>query len=497
MVVKNNMNIFYTILNCFKSGNKYDLEWFFDAAFEGIAISKKGRFIDGNDRFINMFGYSRKEMINMPISKFVYKDDQDLVSNNIKNNYTKPYEHRCIHRDGSIRHVEVHGHQVSYQGSVVRVTAIHDITIQKENEYRLKFFYENAFEGIVIHDGDKIIDCNNYVCSMVGMSYDEIINLKLLTMVFEEDRPIVTKNIKENYKKFYEFRLYHKNGSIRYVEVCGRIIQYRGNLSRIAVIHDITDRKKHEEEIRKLNFRQSQISKMEAIGSFAEGIAHDFNNALQPIIGNCDLIIQDMDNSRDKCKRHYKKLMAVLEAAEMAKLFIRKIHDFTRKDESTKKIKSLDLTYCFQETFDFLRSMISKSIRMEMNIDDELYFVKVDDTTIKQILMNLCTNSSQAMPNRRGTISISVNNREVVSEECELPKGKYVRIRIKDDGMGMTPEIMKRAFDPYFTTKEIEEGTGIGLSVVNKIILDYNGYIDIDSEVNKGTEVSIYIPAAE
>lgn len=378
------MNIFRIILNCFKAGNKYDLEWFFDAAFEGIAISKEGRFIDGNDRFVDMFGYSRNEMINMPITNFVYKDDQDLVIKNMRNNYTEPYEHRCVHRDGSIRYVEVHGHQVCYQGGIVRITAI----------------------------------------------------------------------------------------------------------------NDITDRKKVEEEIRKLNFRQNQISKLEAIGSFAEGIAHDFNNALQPIIGNCDLIIQDMDD-RDKCKRHYKNLMGVLEAAEIAKLFISKIHDFARKDKSTKPIKSLDLTYCFQETFDFLRSMIPKSIRMEMDIDDELYFVKVDDITIKQILMNLCKNSSQAMPNKIGVISINVNNKEIESEKYELPKGKYIRIIIKDDGVGMTPEVMERAFDPYFTTKEEGEGIGIGLSVVNKIILNYGGYTHLYSEVNKGTKVSIYIPATE
>lgn len=375
------MNVFCKFLDCLKRKNKYDLEWFFDAAFEGIAITKDGKFIDGNDRFADMFGYSRNEMTNMLIEKLVYKDDQDLVYNNIKNNYTKPYEHRSVHKDGSIRYVEVHGHQVNYRGGIVRITAI----------------------------------------------------------------------------------------------------------------HDITDRKKDEEEIRQLNFRQNQISKLEAIGSFAEGIAHDFNNALQPIIGNCDLIFCDM-NDRDQCRKHYKNIMAILEAAKMAKLFVNKIHDFAHKD-STKGVMPLDLIYCFQETFDFLRSIISKSIKMEMNIDEELYFVKVDDTTIKQILMNLCKNSSQAMPNKRGMIYISANNREMELQECEMPKGKYVRIRVKDDGVGMSPEVMKRAFDPYFTTKK--DGTGIGLSVVNKIILNYGGYIHLNSEIGKGTKVSIYIPAVE
>jgi PAS domain S-box-containing protein len=379
------MNIFHIISNYFKIGNnKYDLRWFFDAAFEGIAITKDGVFIDGNDRFFNMFGYSKNDMIDLPIKKFVYKDDQDLVYKNIKNNYTEPYEHRCIHKDGSMRYVEVHGHQVNYQGGIVRITAI----------------------------------------------------------------------------------------------------------------NDITNRKKNEEEIRILNFRQSQISKLEAIGSFAEGIAHDFNNALQPIIGNCELIIHDMDD-RDKCKKHYKRLTNILEAAETAKLFVNRIHDFTHKDKDVKTIKSLDLTHCFQETFNFLRSMIPKSIKMEMNIDDELYFVKVEDTTIKQILMNLCKNSFQAMPDKKGMISINVNNKEFELEEYGIPKGKYVRIKIKDDGIGMTPEVMKRAFDPYFTTKKKEDGVGIGLSVVNKIILEYSGYMHLYSEVNKGTKVSIYIPIIE
>jgi len=358
------------------------LRTFFEAAFEGTAITEDGRFVDGNDSFIKMFGYKRDEMLGMHVTDFVYSEDQDLVFKNIKEDYTEPYEHRCVHKDGSIRYVEVHGKQIEYCGRSVRITAI----------------------------------------------------------------------------------------------------------------NDITERKKAEEELVKLNKHQRQVSKMEAIGSFANGIAHDFNNALQPIIGNCDIVLHEMHDG-ESCQIHHKNISAIIAAAEVAGLLVRRIQSFARKNGESEILVPLDLPKCVREAFNFLRSMIPTSIDMELNIDKDIELVEVSDVTIKQILMNLCKNAAQAMYDEEGRIVIDICNEKVIAEQYGIPKGKYVRIEVEDNGKGMPPEIIQRAFDPYFTTKKEGEGTGIGLSVVDRIVRNYGGYIRLYSEVEVGTRIVIYIPA--
>jgi PAS domain S-box-containing protein len=359
------------------------LRTFFDAAFEGTAITEEGKFVDGNNSFINMFGYERDEMLGMHVSDFVYSEDKDFVFKNIKENYTEPYEHRCVHKDGSIRYVEVHGRQIEYRGRPVRITAINDITKRKK---------------------------------------------------FEEDLEIA-------YKK------------------------------------------------------QRQTSKMEAIGNFANGIAHDFNNALQPIVGNCDLILYDMNMDEKSCKVHQKNILSISAAAEVATLLVRRIQSFARQNGNAEILIPLSLPDCIKESFDFLRSIVPQSIEMELNISTKLELIMGNDVTIKQILMNLCKNASQAMTNDEGRISIDMYNEEITEEQSGLPLGKFIRIEVEDNGVGMTPEIMERAFDPYFTTKLDGKGTGIGLSVVDRIVRNYGGFTRLYSEFNVGTRIIIYIPA--
>lgn len=356
------------------------LKIFFDAAFEGIAVTKEGIFIDGNDRFFDMFGYTKKEMINMPVMKLVHKDDRNLVKKHMKEGYTKPYEHKCVHRNGSIRFVEVHGKTIRHKDQILRLTAIHDITHIKKAE---------------------------------------------------EDRV-------------------------------------------------------------KLQKHQDQTSKMEAIGSFAGGIVHDFNNALQPIIGNCDIILYEMNHDIERCRIHKKNISTILSAAQMASLLVRRIQTFAHENGKEESLKILNISDCIKDTFGFLRSMVPKEINMKLNIETKSEMVMASEITVKQILVNLCKNSLQSINNKKGRIVINVNNKKFTEEQFGIPEGKYIKIEIKDNGKGMSSEIMERAFDPYFTTKS--EGTGIGLAIVGRIITDYNGFIRLYSKVNKGTAVIIYIP---
>jgi PAS domain S-box-containing protein len=364
----------------------------------------------------------------------------------------------------------------------------------EDSENRLKTFFDAAFEGIAITEGGKFVDGNDSFINMFGYKREEMLGMRVTNFVYSEDQDLVFKRIKENYTKPYEHRCVHKNGSIRYVEVQGKQIKYRDRSVRVTAINDITERKKAEDDLVKFNNYQKQVSKMEAIGSFAGGIVHDFNNALQPIIGNCDIILYEMRNG-ENCKIHHKNIMAIITAAEVAGLLVRRIQSFSHENTNTEMLIPLNLPNCIKESIDFLRSMIPKSIDMELNIEEELDLVEANDVTIKQVLMNLCKNASQAMYNEEGKIIIDVCNEEIIMERYGIPKGKYVRIEIEDNGKGMSSEVMDHVFDPYFTTKPEGEGTGIGLSVVDRIVRNYGGFIRLYSEVEIGTRIIIYIPA--
>ena len=361
-------------------------------------------------------------------------------------------------------------------------------------EDRLKVFFDAAFEGIAITDGSKFIDGNDRFSEMFGYNKKELLGKSIIDLVYMDDQDLVQKRMKENYTEVYEHRCVHKNGSLRYVEVHGKTIKYNDKLVRITAIHDITNRKKDEKDRIRFDLHKGQISKMEAIGGFANGIAHDFNNALQPIIGNCDIILYEMRNSDDNCRIHKKNIKSIIRAAEVAGLLVRRIQSFARTN-GEELLQPLNVYNCIKEAFEFIRSMIPTSVKMELNIERGLGIALVNDVTIKQILMNICKNSYQAMENEQGSIVIDVYNEELVEERFGIPEGKYIRIEIEDNGEGMSPEVVSRSFDPYFTTKKEGEGTGIGLSVVDRIIRNYDGFIRIYSEVNRGTKVSIYVPA--
>lgn len=365
----------------------------------------------------------------------------------------------------------------------------------EDSEHRLQCFFDAAFEGIAITEDGVFIDSNKRFADMFGYTVKEIVGMKISELVYAKDLFLVSDNIESEYERTYEHRSVHRDGSLLTVEVHGQKTKLHGRYVRITAIHDITAQRTAETELAKLNKYQKQVSKMEAIGSFAAGIAHDFNNALQPIVGNCDLIMLDMNMKDKNCKVHHKNIMAIISAAEVASLLVRRIQSFARQEGETEILVPLSLPDCIKESFNFLRSIVPQSIEMELNMGEEIELVMANDVTIKQILMNICKNASQAMLHEEGRITIDVCNEEIITEQFGITKGEYVRISVEDNGSGMCTEHLERAFDPYFTTKSEGEGTGIGLSVVDRIVRNYGGFTRLYSEIDKGTRIVIYIPA--
>jgi signal transduction histidine kinase len=234
---------------------------------------------------------------------------------------------------------------------------------------------------------------------------------------------------------------------------------------------------------------------MEALGTLAGGIAHDFNNILTGIVGYTELSIEDAP----KDSIMYQSLLEVLKLGARAKDLVSQILAFSHKNAN--KNQRLDIEKVLKETVSMLRATLPATIVIKVNHRYSPAMIYADPTEIQQLVMNLCINAEFAMKDQGGTIDISLDRDDNVPESYirinSLQPGGFIRLSIKDTGCGMDKRTMKRIFEPFFTTKGVQEGTGLGLSVVHGIVTRHEGFITVDSELGKGSTFNVYLPLAE
>jgi DNA-binding response OmpR family regulator len=245
-------------------------------------------------------------------------------------------------------------------------------------------------------------------------------------------------------------------------------------------------------EHKRLEVQLIQSQKMEAIGTLAGGIAHDFNNILGSIIGYTELSMLEVPEKSTP----YHFMSQVLKSGERAKDLVKQILTFSHRSEQKNKL--LKLKSVIKEALKLLRASLPSTIEIRQNIEENQSVIMADPTQIHQILLNLCTNGAHAMKDKRGILSIDLDNIEISPEDLpfysNLKAGPYVKLTVSDTGHGIKDEFIKRIFEPYFTTKKVGEGTGLGLSVVHGIVIGYGGDIKVYSETGKGTVFHILLP---
>ena len=385
----------------------------------------------------------------------------------------------------------------SSNGDIFVNGTIQDITERKNSESQialLKTAVDNSADSICITDTQGIIEyANKAFEALSGYSQKELMgaNPRILqsgkhSQDFYEDiwQRLSQKQTWQgkfiNKKK--DGTLYHEKATI------SPIFQGDGPITHyIAVKRDIT-----QDLIMEKKLAQSQ--KMEAIGTLAGGIAHDFNNILSPIIGFSQLSL----TSVEKGSTLEENLKEINKAALRAKELVRQILTFSRgSDEGVSPIKMHPIV---KETLKFIRSSIPTNIAIETDIDTVSH-VMADPTRIHQVVMNLCTNAYQAMENEPGTIKVTLKDIGIDQIDAthihNLPCSAYVLLTISDTGKGIGSENIDSIFEPYFTTKDVGEGTGLGLSVCQGAVQGMNGEIFVESTLGKGTTFFIYLPISK
>jgi PAS domain S-box-containing protein len=372
----------------------------------------------------------------------------------------------------------------------------------RESQERLHFVVKNSSDSLVILNADG---SQRYVSpgaeKLSGFPITELEGKTLDILIHPDDVEglmAAWKEVVEHPEKTVtvQYRHIHKTKKWVFSEAVAQSFLSDPMINGIiASVRDITERKRVEEENRKLTFQLQQARKLEAIGSLAGGIAHDFNNILGAIIGYAEIVKDDFPAGSASIN----DINQVLKASHRAKDLVKQILTFSRQVEAQKI--PMQPAIIINEAINMLRASLPTTITIKQDIDPDVGIILTDPSQIHQIVVNLCTNAFHAMEMKGGTLTISLHKKVLSQEDpiadMPMPPGDYVQLSIKDTGTGISPEILDKIFDPYFTTKEIGKGTGLGLSIVHGIVQSYGGSIVCDSQLGEGTVFNIMLPIVE
>jgi len=282
-----------------------------------------------------------------------------------------------------------------------------------------------------------------------------------------------------------EMGRYLRNGKEIFLQVSLMSMDFDDRKSVVVVLSDKTELK-----ILEAQFVQSQ--KMQAVGQLAGGVAHDFNNLLTAINGHCDLLLLRHQNEDGD----FGDLIQIRQNANRAAALVRQLLAFSRKQ--TLRPKVLKLGETLAQLMQLLNRLLGEKVNLKIDIDDSLNLVRVDERQLEQVIMNLVVNARDAMLDG-GEVLITAQNIRLDSplqrDRATVPAGDYVRIGVKDTGTGINSDNLAKVFEPFYTTKRVGEGTGLGLSTVYGIIKQTGGFVFVDSLLAVGTEFSIYLPS--
>jgi PAS domain S-box-containing protein len=418
-------------------------------------------------------------------------------------------EYRITHRDGGYRWL-ADRRQLLYgpDGSFDHVDGLLlDISERKRTEQELrvsnqalKTLIEASPVSIVALDREGIVTLWNPASEKIfGWTKEEAIG-RLLPFVPEEKltefHRLREQVFREGGFSGMELQRQKKGGVPIVISLSTAPMRdARENITGImAVVEDITERKRIEEALRQSEEQFRQAQKMEAVGTLAGGVAHDFNNLLTAIRGYSDLLLLRLDG----CSPYRKDVEEIHKAGERASTLTQQLLAFSRKQVLQPKV--LDLNEVVAGMEEMLGRMIGENIDLITVLRPDLWSVKVDRGQIEQVAMNLVVNAQDAIDDR-GKITVETSNvyldDDYVSLHSVVTPGAYVMLSVSDTGVGMDDETTARLFEPFFTTKEKGKGTGLGLSTVYGIVKQSNGYIWVYSEPNQGSVFKIYFPRHE
>jgi PAS domain S-box-containing protein len=457
--------------------------------------------LEANRALRELLGYTDDEMTRLTVYDFIVAPPEDVdqkIAEVVERGSIFLSHRKYRSRQGRLVDVEVSANLIAYSGKQALCIVSRDIGQRLQTE-KVLAASEEKYKSLIQASNDGMYLLYNRKFEVINPKFEEMFEVTLedvnrpdfdfIELVASRSRPLIEeRNQKmlrgESLDSKYEFTAISKSGKEIDVEASVSYIKYKDGIAVQGVIRDITERKRLEQHL-------IQAQKMEALGTLAGGIAHDFNNILGAIIGYAELSLYEVP-SEDPIHRN---LGRILDASERARELIKQILAFSRR--SQYKRKPLRVSQVASEALRLLRSILPANVVVRYEAEKNNSLALADPVQIHQVMMNLASNAADAMQERGGVLTFSLRDVSIVNRppgKEDFKPGPYVELTVSDTGHGMTPEVMKRIFEPYFTTKELGRGTGMGLAVVHGIVKSYNGDISVYSEPGEGSVFKILLP---
>ncbi len=477
------------------------------------------RFLDVNDVFLRAIESNREEVIGHTAKELgVWHDPEQrnfVISSLAENGFVNNVEMALHSKSGNIRHFLWSAKKIIISGescllaSAINITALNEARMAlQQSERRLNDIIDFFPDAMLAVDTDqKVIVWNRAIEKMTGIKAADMIGKgnheysipfygvrrpQLIDLIWKDDPDLVGKYNYVNRDgesltaEVFCSALYSGRGA-HILAKASPLHDQNGNIAgAIESVRDMTDLKLLEKK-----FLHSQ--KIEALGVLSGGIAHDFNNILGSLLGYTEMAAEEKDES---ARRHC--LEQVLIACGRARDLVQQILAFSYQADSANK--HLDLRLIVKEALNLLCSTIPATIEIRRQITNKICPVTADPTQMHQVIINLCTNAVHALGEKGGILEVSLSREEGLTGRQpnvpDLKPGPYIKLTVSDNGSGIDPVIIDRIYDPFFTTKKVGEGTGLGLSVVYGIIKKQGGTINVTSQPGRGATFIIYIPCA-
>jgi PAS domain S-box-containing protein len=409
-------------------------------------------------------------------------------------------EYTALRSDGSTFPVMLNAAAITHEDKTIGLRGI-AIDISKrvysekalrDSESKFRSLFDLSPQAIALTELEtgKLTDVNNMFCELTQYSKEEIIGKTTTQIGFYSgnDRAKFLKELQISGEvNGLEMDFKAKDGSILNALLFARVIRISGNSFILTIFLNVTEQKQ-------LQAQLQQAQKMESIGTLAGGIAHDFNNILYSIIGYTELALDDTE----KGTQLDNNLQELLIAAHRAGDLVKQILTFSR--QADQKLKPLKIQLVVREALKLIRSSLPTTIEINQNISNTCGLVMVDATQIHQVAMNLLTNAYHAMEDQGGKLDVTLKEVDLDVDDLKDPAmlaGPYVCLTVEDTGAGIDEYLMDRIFEPYFSTKGKDKGTGLGLAMAHGIVKSYGGNIRVYSEPGKGTAFHVYLPVIQ
>jgi PAS domain S-box-containing protein len=482
------------------------LKQIFDTVKDGIVlIDQTGKVLEANKSIETIVGFSPDEVLGRSFMELNVFESEDLAtlsklfSESVAQvSATQPLTRiRARHRDGHQIYVEANASLMKdvegqFEGFLA---AIRDITERKRAEEKIAEqarLLDVALDPIILQDtNDSLIYWNKAAERLYGWSFEEAKLLNMQQFIAEEERPRYDRARKEFLEKGEcEIELHQKAKNGRSIITHSRWTLVRNDdgtpRGRLIITRDLTEQRNLEAQLRR-------AQRLESLGTLAGGIAHDLNNMLAPILMSIQILNTKTSDP------NLKKLIGSLEnSTKRGSEIIKQVLTFARGIE--QDFAPQQLRYVISEIESIIKETFPRNIQLRTGIAKDLSLVLGDATQLHQVLINLCVNARDAMPDG-GRLTLAAEDMVMDESYARMMlgarPGRYVMLTIADTGTGIPKDIQDQVFEPFFTTKEKGKGTGLGLSTVYAIVKSHSGLIKLYSEVGKGTEFKIFLPAIQ